>query len=103
VDEPGDGLSDVRHALDSFLSHRLDRGGISDINVVFDEFLAQQLRHFDLVLNDNKRLFLDEIYRRVHGEILPLVPVSDELRQQRTAALWAGLRRVYFADPMRIH
>jgi hypothetical protein len=48
---------------------------------------------------DNKRLFLDEIYRRVHGETAPNNPVSDELRQQRTVALWAGLRRVYFAEP----
>ncbi len=94
-----DHLSEVHHALDSFLARRLDLGGILDANVVFDEFLEQQLHQFDLVLRENKRNFLDDIYLRVHGELVPLAPVSDTLRQRRTAALWAGLRRVYFHVP----
>jgi hypothetical protein len=92
-------LSEVHHALDSFLARRLDLGGILDANVVFDEFLELQLHQFHLVLRKNKRSFLDDIYRRIHGELVPLAPVSDTLRQRRTAALWAGLRRVYFHVP----
>jgi hypothetical protein len=92
-------MEEVSQELNSFLSQRLNSGGIRDINVVFDEFLDQQLRQFDQVFQDNKRLFLNELDRRVHGEATSLPVISDELRQQRTIALWTGLRRVYFAEP----
>jgi hypothetical protein len=88
----------LEHALDAFLSQRLDAGGIIDVNVVYDEFLALQLDKFDRILDDNKRLFLDAIHSRIHGETTPNGVVSDDLLQRRTAALWAGLRRVYFAE-----
>jgi hypothetical protein len=98
-----DPLTDVKRALDVFLSRkfeltRLGLGGILNANVVFDEFLDFQLNQFDLVLNENKRSFVDEIYRRVNEEVDSPIVVTDELRQQRTVALWAGLRRVYFAE-----
>jgi hypothetical protein len=51
-----DHLSNVHHELDSFLARRLGRGGIMDVNVVFDEFLALQLHQFDLVLRENKQV-----------------------------------------------
>jgi hypothetical protein len=94
-----DVVSETRQALNAFLASRLDSGGIRDINVVFDEFLDLQLREFDSILQDNKRLFLDDIHHRVRGGVTSSPPVCDELRQQRTMALWAGLRRVYFAEP----
>jgi hypothetical protein len=90
-------MSDLLHALDNFLSLRLDSGGILDIHVAFDEFMALQLDLFDQALDDNKRLFLDEIYRRVSA-VAPVAAISDELRQRRTAALWTGLRRVFFHE-----
>jgi hypothetical protein len=98
-----DPLADVQRALDVFLAHRWERtsaglGGILDPDVFFDEFLDSQLSQFDLVLNENKQLFIDEIYRRINGEAVSPIVASDELRQRRTAALWAGLRRVYFAE-----
>ncbi len=46
-------LPDVHHALDAFLAQRLDSGGILNLDVVFDEFLAQQLNQFELVLIEN--------------------------------------------------
>ncbi len=67
------------------------------MNDVFDAFLASQLEEFDLALNTNKRLFLDEIYRQGRG-VAPQVEVPDELRRRRTAALWAGLRRIYLHE-----
>jgi hypothetical protein len=93
-----DRFADVDHALDAFLAQLLGSAGILNLGVVFDAFLDQQLRQFELVLAENKRLFLDEIYSRANGEKAPIAVVSDELRQERTAALWAGLRRVYFAE-----
>jgi hypothetical protein len=57
------------------------------------------MHQFDQDFQNNKRLFLDEIRRMVREEVTSLPVVSDELRQQRTMALWAGLRRVYFAEP----
>ncbi len=95
-----DSIVDVNFALDNFLARRLGTGGILDINVVFDEFMSLQLYKFDEVLQANKHLFLAEIYRRVNGSMDSLSDglVSDELLQRRTAALWAGLRRVYFHE-----
>ncbi len=89
---------DVNRALDSFLSQRLLSGRILDVNVVFDEFLASQLHQFDSILNENKHLFLDAIHSRLGGETISPEIVPDVLRQRRTAALWSGLRRVYFAE-----
>jgi hypothetical protein len=98
VDGFADSLVDVNFALDNFLARRLGTGGLLDINVVFDEFMFLQLGRFDETLQANKHLFLAEIYRRVNGRMESLGGglVSDELLQQRTAALWSGLRRVYF-------
>jgi hypothetical protein len=97
--EIADTLSDVNQALDSFLAYKLNAGGIRGVDVFWDEFLALQLQEFDNTLNDNKRMFLDNIYSRSIEEVESLTPVPDALRQQRTIALWAGLRRVYFAEP----
>jgi hypothetical protein len=90
-------MQDLLHALDNFLSLRLVSGGIVNIHVAFDEFMALQLDLFDQALDDNKRLFLDEIHRRVSA-VAPTTVVPDELRQRRTAALWTGLRRVFFHE-----
>ena len=80
------------------MARRLGTGGLLDINVVFDEFLSFQLDRFDGILQANKHSFLAEIYRRVNGRMESLRGglISDELLQKRTAALWSGLRRVYF-------
>jgi hypothetical protein len=93
----GDSTSDISFALDSFLAHRLDSGGILDVNVAFDEFLSLQLNKYDSDLCDTKRLFLDEIHRR-KGGVTSKVDISDELHQKRTVVLWAGLRRVFFHE-----
>jgi hypothetical protein len=94
-----DEMITVNLALDAFLARRFTTGGVLDIGVVFDEFISSQLEKFDRLLDDNKRLFLDEIYSRLTDKIPPQETPFDTLRQQRTVALWAGLRRVYFAEP----
>ncbi len=94
-----DTLLDVNQALDSFLSYKLGSGGIRGIDVFWDEFLALQLQKYDNELDANKRIFLDNLYSTVVEDTAPVTQVSDDLRQQRTIALWAGLRRVYFAEP----
>jgi hypothetical protein len=90
-------LTELSHALDSFLSLRLDSGRILDVNIAFDEFMSLQLDIYDRALDDNKRIFLDEIHRRMGG-VTPKTTISDELRQSRTVALWAGLQRVFFHE-----
>ncbi len=73
-----------------------------DPEIALDEFREEQLATFDQNRQENKLLFLDEIRGNsdqagVSGAI-EVDPASDYLLQQRTVALWAGLRRVYFNE-----
>jgi hypothetical protein len=92
----------LNRELNQFLSQRLDNGGILDPRIALDEFREKQLEVFDQNRQENKLLFLDEI-RGDSGHAgdsgsSARDPASDYLLQQRTIALWAGLRRVYFHE-----
>jgi hypothetical protein len=104
VDTSLDGT--LHRELDQFLSQRLDSGGILDPRIALDEFREKQLATFDQNRQENKLLFLDEIRGDSGHAGDSGTPASDSasdyLLQQRTIALWTGLRRVYFHEAEEI-
>jgi hypothetical protein len=67
--------------------------------VVFDEFQSMQLRQFDQALGENRHRFIAEIYSKCSPpKDQQQDDADDPFREQRTKALWDGLRRVYFHE-----
>ncbi len=92
-------LQDIDQALEAFLANRFGSGGIIDINVVFYEFQSMQLRQFDQALGENRQRFIAEIYSKcAPPKDQQQDDADDPFREQRTKALWDGLRRVYFHE-----